>query len=68
VGEVSGTSGSYLYTVILEGGSAAELQKATDEWLTANIATRVVSMDMTAGPDRFYMLIVYKGDRRVRLS
>ena len=66
-----GTSASYLYTAVLEANDAAALEQATDEWLNAHIANEVVSMQFatgdTPGPSgRLYLLIVYKGERRVR--
>ncbi len=64
---------SYLYTTVLEADDSASLDRATNEWLDAHIANEVVSMQLatggTPGPaGRLYLLIVYKGERRVRHS
>lgn len=65
-----GTSASYLQTVVLSAGNADELNRLTNEWLNDHIANEVVSMQLAAagsdGGDTLYLLIVYKGERRVR--
>ena len=61
-----GTSASYLYTATISGVDAASLDQATDEWLSAHIANEVVSMQLAPDGGRLYLLIVYKGERRVR--
>ena len=62
----TGTSASYLYTAVLEADDAASLDRAADQWLNDHIANEVVSMQLAPGGDRLYLLIVYKGERRVR--
>ncbi len=67
------TSASNLYTAVLEADDGASLERATDDWLDAHIANEVVSMQLatggTPGPaGRLYLLVVYKGERRVRRS
>ena len=37
-----------------------------DEWLSAHIANEVVSMQFAPDGKRLHLLIVYKGERRVR--
>jgi hypothetical protein len=68
--EAIGTSGSYLYTAVLSAESPAALDQATDEWLNNHIASEVVSMQLAAAGsergDTLYLLIVYRGERRVR--
>ena len=64
-----GTSASYLYTAVLSAGNADDLNRAADEWLNDHIADEVVSMQLAAAggdADTLYLLIVYKGERRVR--
>lgn len=65
-----GTSASYLRTAILTASNEAELDRVTDEWLDAHVAAEVVSMDLAVAAssygDTLYLLIVYKGERRVR--
>ncbi len=61
-----GTSGSYLYTAVLEASDAASLNQAADQWLNDHIANEVVSMQLAPGGERLYLLIVYRGERRVR--
>lgn len=64
-----GTSASYLYTAVLSAGNADDLNRAADEWLNEHIADEVVSMQLAAAggdADTLYLLIVYKGERRVR--
>ncbi len=65
-----GTSASYLYTAVLSAGNADELNRLTDEWLNDHIADEIVSMQLAAagreGGDTLYLLIVYRGERRVR--
>ena len=61
-----GTSGSYLYTAVLEAPDTASLDQAADEWLNDHIANEVVSMQLAPGSERLYLLIIYKGERRVR--
>lgn len=60
------TSASYLYTAVLSAEDAASLDEATDAWLNDHIANEVVSMQLAPGGDRLHLLIVYKGERRVR--
>ncbi len=60
------TSASYLYTAVLSADDAASLDEATDAWLNDHIANEVVSMQLAPGGDRLYLLIIYKGERRVR--
>ena len=63
-------SASYLRTAILSAGNPDDLDRATDEWLDNHIADEVVSMQLAAAGseagDTLYLLIVYKGERRVR--
>ena len=65
-----GTSASYLYTAVLSAGNADDLNRATDEWLNEHIANEVVSMQLAAAGSEYgetlYLLIVYRGERRVR--
>ena len=65
-----GTSGSYLHTAVLSAENAGDLNRAADEWLNNHIASEVVSMQLAAAGselgDTLYLLIVYKGERRVR--
>ena len=61
-----GTSASYLYTATLFADDAASLDQATDQWLNDHIANEVVSMQLAPDGDRLHLLIVYKGERRVR--
>ena len=60
------TSASYLYTAVLSADDAASLDEATDAWRNDHIANEVVSMQLAPGGDRLYLLIIYKGERRVR--
>ncbi len=60
------TSASYLYTAVLSADDAASLDEATDAWLNDHIANEVVSMQLAPGGDRLHLLIIYKGERRVR--
>ena len=60
------TSASYLYTAVLSADDAASLDEATDAWLNDHIAKQVVSMQLAPGGERLYLLIIYKGERRVR--
>ncbi|MCY3646531.1 MAG: hypothetical protein OXH07_06130 [Chloroflexi bacterium] len=60
------TSASYLYTAVLSADDAASLDEATDAWLNDHIANEVVSMQLAPGGERLYLLIIYKGERRVR--
>lgn len=60
------TSASYLYTAVLSADDAASLDEATDAWLNDHIANEVVSMQLAPGGDRLHLLIVFKGERRVR--
>ncbi|MCY3505874.1 MAG: hypothetical protein OXH41_06905 [Chloroflexi bacterium] len=60
------TSASYLYTAVLSADDAASLDEATDAWLNDHIANEVVSMQLAPGGDRLYLLIIYRGERRVR--
>ena len=59
-------SASYLYTAVLSADDGASLDEATDAWLNDHIANEVVSMQLAPGGDRLYLLIIYKGERRVR--
>ena len=65
-----GTSASYLYTAVLSAENADDLNRAADEWLNNHIASEVVSMQLAASGselgDTLYLLIVHKGERRVR--
>lgn len=65
-----GTSASYLHTAVLSAGNADDLNRATDEWLNEHIANEVVSMQLAAAGSEFgdtlFLLIVYRGERRVR--
>lgn len=60
------TSASYLYTATLSADDAASLDEATDAWLNDHVANEVVSMQLAPGGERLYLLIIYKGERRVR--
>lgn len=60
------TSASYLYTAVLSADDAASLDEATDAWLNDHIANEVVSMQLAPGGDRLHLLIIYRGERRVR--
>lgn len=60
------TSASYLYTATLSADDAASLDEATDAWLNDHIANEVVSMQLAPGGERLYLLIIYRGERRVR--
>ncbi len=60
------TSASYLYTAVLSADDAVSLNEATDEWLNDHIANEVVSMQLAPDGERLHLLIVYKGERRVR--
>ena len=60
------TSASYLYTAVLSADDAASLDEATDAWLNDHIANEVVSMQLAPAGDRLHLLIVYRGERRVR--
>lgn len=60
------TSASYLYTAVLSADDAASLDEATDAWLNDHIANEVVSMQLAPDGDCLYLLIIYKGERRVR--
>ena len=60
------TSASYLYTAVLSADAAVSLNEATDEWLNDHIANEVVSMQLAPDGERLHLLIVYKGERRVR--
>ena len=60
------TSASYLYTAVLSAADAASLDEAMDAWLNDHIANEVVSMQLAPGGDRLHLLIIYKGERRVR--
>lgn len=60
------TSASYLYTAVLSADDAASLDEATDAWLNDHIANEVVSMQLAPGGERLYLLIIYRGERRVR--
>ena len=60
------TSASYLYTAVLSADDAVSLNEATDEWLNDHIANEVVSMQLAPDGGRLHLLIVYKGERRVR--
>ena len=65
-------SASHLQTVILSATKQDDLQRALDEWLDAHIADEVVSMQFAASGEgdgilrELNVLIVYKGERRVR--
>ena len=63
-------SASYLRTAVVSATSQQALQDALDEWLDAHIADEVVSMQFAAAGDgilrELNVLIVYKGERRVR--
>ncbi len=60
-------SASHLRVAVLKANSADALQRAADEWLDANVAVEVVSMQLaSADGERLHLLIVYKGERRVR--
>lgn len=63
-------SASHLQTVIISATRQQALQDALDEWLDAHIADEVVSMQFAAAGDgvlrELNVLIVYKGERRVR--
>ncbi len=60
------TSASYLYTAVVSADDAASLDEATDAWLNDHIANEVVSMQLSPAGDRLHLLIVYRGERRVR--
>ena len=63
-------SASYLRTAVVSATKQDDLQRALDEWLDAHIADEVVSMQFAAAGDgilrELNVLIVYKGERRVR--
>ncbi len=64
------TSASYLRTAILSAGNPDDLNDRADEWLNDHIADEVASMQLAAAGgqsgDTLYLLIVYRGERRVR--
>lgn len=63
-------SASHLRVAILRASGVDSLQLLADQWLSANIATEVVSMDLAAGDsgrgEGLHLLIVYTDERRVR--
>ncbi len=61
-----GASASHLYTAILSADGAAALDVAADQWLNDHIANEIVSMQFAPDGGKFHLLIVYKGERRVR--
>ena len=64
--DVIETSASFLYTAVLSAADASSLDKAADEWLNDHIQNKIVSMQLASENEILHLLIVYKGERRVR--